>query len=266
MFTQQVELNFLYLACSLYAAFGLLTLSKQISNKYHRLLTLIILSALVIHSYSIGIRWVRIEHGPFMNMYEILTSNVWSTSVGVALFFIFFRQLSVVLRYVVPVLFIMMLWLITSTPRETFLPQTYNTIWLYFHVFSGKIFFTLLILSTGLACHSLLLKFRHAANDEIKIYTGYAYKFLAIAFLFETFMLIFGSIWAQDAWGRYWSWDPLETWAFLTWLGVAFALHLQVNASKGSLFLWMILVSFVLAFLTFYGVPFISTAPHKGMI
>lgn len=266
MVSQQAELNFLYLACLLYTLFGALCLSKRLTNKYHKPLILLMLSALLVHAFSIGIRWVRIEHGPFINMYEILTSNVWSISVGLTLFFIFFKDKSIVFRFVMPVLFIMMLWLITTPPTEAFLPPTYNTIWLYFHVISGKFFFTLLILSSALAAQSLLFIYQGSNTQQVQTYTDLAYKFLAIAFLFETFMLIFGSIWAQDAWGRYWSWDPLETWAFVTWLGVVFTLHLQVNAKKTSLFLWLILVCFILAFLTFYGVPFVSTAPHKGMI
>jgi ABC-type transport system involved in cytochrome c biogenesis permease subunit len=266
MASQQTELNFLYLACLLYAVFGLLCLSRRLANKYHKPLILLALSALLIHAISIGIRWVRIDHGPFINMYEILTSNVWSISVGLTLFFIFLKDKSIVFRFVTPVLFIMMLWLITTPPTEAFLPPTYNTIWLYFHVFSGKFFFTLLILSSALAAQSLLLIHQGSDNDHIQDYTDLAYKFLAIAFVFETFMLIFGSIWAQDAWGRYWSWDPLETWAFVTWLGVAFTLHLQVNSKKDRPFLYLILVCFILAFLTFYGVPFVSLAPHKGMI
>lgn len=266
MFSLDTELYLLYLACFLYATFGLMTLATRFSNRHHRLVSSIAIGALLIHSCSIAIRWIRIDHGPFINLYEILTSNVWSISVGLTLFFIFFRHLSIIFRYLVPVLFIMMLWLITTPPKEGFLPPTYNTIWLYFHVVSGKIFFTLLVISTGLAIQSLHINYRIKDAKESSFFAEYAYRFLAIAFLFETFMLIFGSIWAQDAWGRYWSWDPLETWAFVTWLGVAFALHLQVDARKGNLFLWMILVSFILAFLTFYGVPFVSTAPHKGMV
>lgn len=265
MLTQQAESSILYLACFLYILFGTLSFTARLRDTYHKPLVALALSALFVHAISIAIRWVRIDHGPFINLYEILTSNVWSISVGLVLFFMFLKDMAIVFRYLMPFLFMMIAWLLTTPTTEAFLPPTYNTVWLYFHVFSGKIFFTLLILATGLATHALWLHYKNQKN-EVARYIEYAYKFLAIAFLFETFMLIFGSIWAQDAWGRYWSWDPLETWAFVTWLGVAFTLHFQVNTKKGKPFLWMILGCFILAFLTFYGVPFISTAPHKGMI
>ena len=63
------------------------------------------------------------------------------------------------------------------------------------------------------------------------------------------------------------SWGPLETWAFVTWLTLAFALHARLAYTQrphhGAL---LIIAVFVLAFLTFFGVPFISTAPHKGAV
>jgi ABC-type transport system involved in cytochrome c biogenesis permease subunit len=80
-------------------------------------------------------------------------------------------------------------------------------------------------------------------------------------------MLIAGAVWAQDAWGRWWAWDPLETWAFLTWLLLVGAFHARrtwrVGPRAGA---WLILAVFVLAFFTFFGVPFVSVAPHKGAI
>jgi ABC-type transport system involved in cytochrome c biogenesis permease subunit len=80
-------------------------------------------------------------------------------------------------------------------------------------------------------------------------------------------MLIVGAVWAQDAWGRYWAWDPLETWAFATWLALALVLHARATFRPAPR--WhgaMLIAVFVLAFLTFFGVPFISTAPHKGAV
>jgi ABC-type transport system involved in cytochrome c biogenesis permease subunit len=90
---------------------------------------------------------------------------------------------------------------------------------------------------------------------------------MGIGIVFESLMLISGSIWAQDAWGRYWSWDPLETWALLTWLTLAFAIHMRVAAKVaprvGAV---LVMAVFLIAFLTFFGIPFVSVSPHKGAI
>ena len=81
-------------------------------------------------------------------------------------------------------------------------------------------------------------------------------------------MLVAGAVWAYSAWGRYWAWDSLETWTFATWLAMALLLHLRVTyrrlpAVAGQL---AVLGLFALAVLTFLGVPFISVAPHKGVM
>jgi ABC-type transport system involved in cytochrome c biogenesis permease subunit len=87
------------------------------------------------------------------------------------------------------------------------------------------------------------------------------------ALLFESLMLVAGAVWAQDAWGRFWAWDPLETWAFLTWIALAAAVHARLawrlTPRVGA---WMVLAVFALAFLTFFGLPFVSVAPHKGAV
>jgi ABC-type transport system involved in cytochrome c biogenesis permease subunit len=87
------------------------------------------------------------------------------------------------------------------------------------------------------------------------------------ALVFESLMLIAGAVWAQDAWGRFWAWDPLETWAFVTWIALSAAVHArlswQLGPRAGAL---MIVAVFVIAFLTFFGVPFVSLAPHKGAV
>jgi len=85
--------------------------------------------------------------------------------------------------------------------------------------------------------------------------------------IFDSLMLIAGAVWAQDAWGRYWAWDPIETWAFLTWLMLGAALHVRItfkpSPRRGAI---LVLATFVLGFLTFFGVPFITMAPHKGAV
>ena len=155
----------------------------------------------------------------------------------------------------------MMGWLLVTSPGEGHFPPTYRTLWLYVHVALGKIFLGAVLVAVGLSGMILARLPRGEALEEL------AFRFMAIGFVFETLMLVSGAIWAQDAWGRYWAWDPLETWAFLTWLSAAAFLHARVAfrlSPRASAL--MILGVFALAFLTFFGVPFVSTAPHKGAV
>ncbi len=263
--SQSFEMLTLYSACLLYAGFGLILMSERASLRLRTHALVMAGSALMLHTLSIAARWVRVEHGPFINLYEILTSNLWSNMLGLTLFFLLLHEARILLRLAFVVILILMIWLLGISGHDSHLPPTYNTPWLYFHVFSGKVFFTLLLLASSAAIHALGLT-RRGDNAQAKPFIVLAHRLLAFAFVAESLMLFFGAIWAQDAWGRYWSWDPLETWAFATWLAVIFTLHLPADSRRGKLFLALIPVCFVLAFLTFFGIPFISTAAHQGAI
>jgi cytochrome c-type biogenesis protein CcsB len=72
-----------------------------------------------------------------------------------------------------------------------------------------------------------------------------AYRVVAFAFPLYTIAVICGAIWAEAAWGRYWGWDPKETWAFIVWVVYACYLHARATAGwKGRTAAWINLVGF----------------------
>jgi cytochrome c-type biogenesis protein CcsB len=82
-----------------------------------------------------------------------------------------------------------------------------------------------------------------------------AYRVIAFAFPIWTFAVIAGAIWAQEAWGRYWGWDPKETWSFVTWTIFAGYLHARSTAGwKGRKAAWIAVVGFVSLLITYYAV------------
>ena len=259
------EFGLLYLACGVYAVGFALTYLDRGSSSWSRVFYLFA-AGLIAHSLSIALRWERVGHGPFINLYEILSSNLWSLMLAYLLFLACARQHRAAGRFVVPLLGMLMLWLLLTTPRDTYLPATYNTVWLYFHVISGKFFLGLLMLAVAVAIVEARRPIAVSSSAAESAAGSLSYRLLAFAFCFESLMLLFGAIWAQDAWGRYWAWDPLETWAFLTWLSVVFVLHWRSKYAHRPVYAALVGACFVIAFLTFFGVPFLSTAPHKGMI
>ena len=82
-----------------------------------------------------------------------------------------------------------------------------------------------------------------------------AYRLIAFAFPIWTFAVIAGAIWAQEAWSRYWGWDPKETWSFITWVIFAGYLHARATAGwRGRKSAWVALVGFVSLLITYYAV------------
>lgn len=228
--------------------------------------------ALTLHTLSLALRWQALGHGPFTTMHEILSSNLWSLALVVLLAGLVLHEARGALALALPVLLTLAVWMMMADAHAGHMPPTYATPLLYVHAVVGKLFLGLLLVAVALGGVPLLRRTPWGASvcadwpaerrlDEL------AHRFAAFAFVFETLMLIVGAAWAQDAWGRYWAWDPLETWAFLTWLALAAALHARATTRPAPAWFgaWLIGV-FVLAFLTFFGVPFLSTVPHKGAV
>lgn len=90
------------------------------------------------------------------------------------------------------------------------------------------------------------------------------YKMIAVGFLFFTIATILGALWAGQAWGRYWSWDPKETWAFIVWLNYAVWLHMRLVAGwRGKILAWWALVGLLITTFAFLGVNMFLSGLHS---
>lgn len=267
------ELAWLWAAFAAYVAAGVAAFRAAARGRVPgRAVAALLAGGLALHAVAIGLRWARLGHGPFITMFEVLSSNIWSLTLVYALAYWRVGAVRPAAAFVLPVLFVMMGWLAASAPVDGHLPPTYRTVWLWVHVGLGKVFLGAVLVAVGLSGVVLAralqpARGRFATLPDSTRLERLAFRFMVVGFLFETLMLIAGAIWAQDAWGRYWAWDPLETWAFATWLSLAFYIHLRATRPLPPPAAALAIVGvFALAFLTFFGVPFVSTAPHKGAI
>lgn len=267
------ELPFLWAALAVYVAAGSAAIIALVFGKRpERTILALLVLGLLLHTASIALRWERLGHGPFITLFEILSSNIWSLTLVFAIVYWRIRAIRPAAAFVMPILFVMMGWLLVTHPGEGHFPPTYRTAWLWVHVGFGKVFLGAVLVAVGISGVVLARSAGIAVAPLARLPSNerlddLAFRFMALALVFETLMLVAGAIWAQDAWGRYWAWDPLETWAFLTWLALAAALHARLAFRVAPEFGAALIAGvFALAFLTFFGVPFVSTAPHKGAI
>jgi ABC-type transport system involved in cytochrome c biogenesis permease subunit len=229
-------------------------------------------AAVALVAIGIAVRWQRLGHGPFLDMFEILASSLFSLGLIAAWAFRRDALLRAIAPPVLSLLAVMGLWLLRVDAADTHFPPTYDTPVLWFHVLMGKVFLGCALLALGVSIALLLRRawsaprWLHALPTDARLDAA-AWRVMQVALVFESLMLIAGAVWARDAWGRYWAWDPLETWAFLTWLLLVGALHARRSLRLApSTAAWLVLAVFTLAFLTFFGVPFVSVAPHKGAV
>ena len=117
------------------------------------------------------------------------------------------------------------------------------------------------------AVMALFLLFRKTAHltpltSEMDITDNLVYVGLA----FLTIGMLFGALWAKEAWGHYWSWDPKETWAAITWLAYLVYVHYrQLPRHRERLALWMLIGSFVLLQMCWWGINYLPSAQGSSV-
>jgi ABC-type transport system involved in cytochrome c biogenesis permease subunit len=221
---------------------------------------------LVLLTAAVAGRWLREAQGPFLTLYDVLLSNLFSLTLVylVAAWLVpALRRSSMIVTGFIGVLGV---WALTESAVAAPLPATFDNPWLWLHVTAGKLFLGLCLPAAATALWLLFRRQRSASQGGEM--DAAVWLTLSLAFVCHSFMLIAGAIWAHSAWGRYWAWDSLETWTFITWLCIALLLHARVTFRRMPLsYGWSAVVAiFGLAILTFLGVPFMSIAPHKGVM
>ena len=99
---------------------------------------------------------------------------------------------------------------------------------------------------------------------SIEVLDQLSYRLVAFVFPLWTFSVIAGAIWAESAWGRYWGWDPKETWAFITWVIYAAYLHARTTAGwRGRRAAWISLVGFLAFLINYFGVNLFVQGLHS---
>ena len=239
--------------------------------KTERLVLAAIVLGVALLAIALGVRWERLGHGPFVNLFELLTSQLFSLGLIYAL--VYWRKPIVRPSAVVvlPLIWLLGTWVLMLEPKDSVFPPTYSNNWLWAHVGFGKVFLSFCLIAAGLAglillrgiprFRSLFTSLSDAVLDQL------AWRFMLLALIFDSLMLIAGAVWAQDAWGRYWSWDALETSSFMTWLSIGAGIHARLTykipVKVGAV---VILFIFGLAFMTYFGTPYYSEAAHKGVV
>ena len=129
--------------------------------------------------------------------------------------------------------------------------------WFAPHVIVYMFAYALLGAATIMAVVALVRRNSHSSNQHIQITDNLVY----IGFAFMTFGMLFGALWAKEAWGHYWSWDPKETWAAITWFSYLVYIHYRrIPTHNPRLALAVLLVAFVLLQMCWWGINYLPSA------
>ncbi len=210
---------------------------------------------------GIGMRWRFSGHAPLATMYESLVFMGWgATALGIIMAAVV--RLKGSLPIVAGVATVILI-IADSTPLDSIaaplVPVLRNTMWLTYHVLTVMLAYSAFALTMAMGhVQAARLAYKRDARSPADRLGRLLYHMTLVGCVFLTAGIIFGAIWANKSWGRYWGWDPKETWSLITLLGYMAVLHARRIGWFGSFGLAISsILAFQLVVMTYYGVNFV---------
>jgi cytochrome c-type biogenesis protein CcsB len=221
-------------------------------------------------TYAMGLRWYISGHAPWSDTYESLIYIAWS---GLLAGVVFFRKnlLALSASVIVATIFMFTAHLSHIDPQITNLVPVLKSYWLTIHVSIITGSYGFLGLGAVLGFMSLLLfiirdpHHKPHIDDSIRQMTAINEMALIIGLSFLVVGNFLGGVWANESWGRYWGWDPKETWAYVAIVVYILVLHLRFIPKLDNPFVFSTasLLGFSSILMTYFGVNFYLSGMHS---
>lgn len=217
--------------------------------------TLLAYLGLAFISASLLFRTIASGRGPFANMYEFSVAFAWGILVMYAYFERRYRQRALGL-IALPVALALLLYAMTIPATiDPLVPALQNNLLLSIHVAVAIVAYGTFSISFAAAVlHLIGGEHGRRGLPSRELLDEIGYKAVVIGFPFLTLTIVLGAVWAEVAWGRYWSWDPKETASLVTWLIYGSYLHARVvRGWRGQRAAWLLLIGFGAVLFTYFG-------------
>lgn len=234
-------------------------------------------AAIVIGSVGMMVRWYEsyligpdVGHIPVSNLYEVFILFAIIT----AMFHLYYeehyatRQLGPFVMLIIAAAVAFLLWYTVSRDAAQIQPlvPALQSWWMKIHVPANFIGYGTFALAAMVGT-AYLLKSHGILADRLpsfEVLDDVMYKAISIGFAFFTVATILGALWAAEAWGGYWSWDPKETWALIVWLNYAAWLHMRLMTGlRGRVAAWWAVVGLLVTTFAFLGVNMFLSGLHS---
>ena len=218
-------------------------------------------------SYLIG---ADVGHIPISNLYEVFILF----SLITAMFYLYYedhyatRQLGAFVMLIISAAVAFLLWYTVTREAAEILPlvPALQSWWMKIHVPANFIGYGTFALAAMVASSYLLKSSGYLVDrlPSLEVLDDVMYKAISVGFAFFTIATILGALWAAEAWGGYWSWDPKETWALIVWLNYAAWLHMRLMTGlRGRVAAWWALIGLGVTTFAFIGVNMFLSGLHS---
>jgi len=222
-----------------------------------------------VESYSLGI-----GHAPLSNLYESLVFFAWTIIV---VYLVIERKYEnrIIGAFTTPLAFLALAYASLSpniSDRIQPLLPALKSNWLIAHVIACFIGYAAFAMAFGISWMYLFKqKDKEGKSNllahfpKLRILDDLNHQLIMFGFLFLTVGIITGAVWANSAWGRYWGWDPKETWSLITWFIYATLLHARMMRGwHGKRIAYLSIIGFVAVLFTYFGVNYLPGLHSYG--
>lgn len=221
------------------------------------------LAAFALHTVFFAARGVAAKRLPLSNQFEFANAFAW----GVALFAIAVctRMKADWLKIAaIPVTLLIMTYAALQPMEIRDLMPALRSAWFGVHIGSAVLSYAAFVIAGCIGARYLIVSKKEGDQSRALEQMDYlSYRLVSFGFLFLTVVILSGAIWAEQAWSSFWSWDPKEVWALITWIIYAVYLHLRLrNKRKGKQMAWFLVIAVFVVFFTFAGVNTLMHGMH----
>ena len=233
-------------------------------EKLSKIAWIVFLTAFAALSVFIVIRGLSAKRVPLANQFEFATAFAW----GVCLILVILR-----LRFkadwisvaAIPAAFIVLSYAALQPKEITELMPALRSSWFVFHIGSAVFSYSAFIIA-GCIGLGYILASKKGNADELRLHRMdfMSYRLIAFGFLMLTITILTGALWAEQAWSSFWTWDPKEVWALITWIIYAVYLHLRLRSKRSGIKMaWFALIAVPVVLFTFAGVNTLIPGLHS---
>lgn len=227
---------------------------------------LVFLAAFAVHTVFLTARGIAAKRLPLSNQFEFSTAFAW----GVSLLLIFLRlrlKADWITVAAMPAALLVLMYAARQPMEINELMPALRSAWFGIHIGAAVFSYSAFVLAGCAGLRYVLLARKNEAGAEdkkLRQIDYLSYRLVAFGFLFLTVVLLSGAAWAEQAWSAFWSWDPKEVWALITWIIYAVYLHLRLRGKKqGVKMAWFVIIAVPVVFFTFAGVNTLLPGLHS---
>lgn len=254
-----------YGICLILFIFHMVTENKALGGAARSLMW----AGVVVHAGLILFRTIEAGRAPFQTLYESLSWFAWSASLTYLYVSGRWKEAHLPGIFVSAISMGACLYaLLSRNPAVEPLSPPLQSYWFEWHVILAFFSYAVFVVSAAIEVTYLSIKpllkngtgIRYGLSlENIEYFHRDAFRLIAFGYPFLTFAIFSGAAWANDAWGRYWSWDPKETWSLITWTVFTIYLHSKtIPALKGLPASVFNILGFICMMMTFLGVNWLA--------